>query len=182
VSPATAARLRILILVVVGLVVETTLGPDLRLFGVSPDVMLLLAICAGLTGGAEAGAVVGFAAGLLADVSLTTTPLGLCALSWCLVGWGVGTLRASVLPQSRSVLPAIAFTATLGGVLIFLLIGDLVGQSQLTELGRSYLVRVAVIESLWSALLALPVASIYERAARGSAGAAALAGVDEDGR
>jgi rod shape-determining protein MreD len=178
VTSATVARVRIAIVVVVGLVVETTLGADLRVLGVSPDLMLLLAICAGLAGGPQAGALVGFAAGLLADLSLTTTPLGLSALSWCLVGWGVGVLRVTVLPETRSVRPFIAFVATLGGVILFLLIGDLVGQSQLIELGRAYLVRVAVVEALWAALLAIPVAAVYERAARGSIGAAALRSPD----
>jgi rod shape-determining protein MreD len=167
--------------VLAGFLFDTTLGPDLQLFGVVPDEMLLLAIIGGLTGGPEAGALVGFAAGLLADVSLTTTPIGLCALSWCLVGWGSGLLRARLLPEARSALPVVAFLATLAGVILFLVIGDLVGQSQLMQSGRSHLVRVAVIESVWSALLALPTAWVYERAAAGSAGVVGLRRAETQG-
>jgi rod shape-determining protein MreD len=174
VTRATVGRLRIGVLAVVCLVVDTTFGADLRLSGVGPDLMLLLAICAGMTGGAEAGALVGFAVGLLADLSLTTTPLGLSALSWCLVGWGVGTLRARVSLDARSALPLVALVATLGGVIVFLVVGDLVGESQLSGLSHGYLVRVALIESLWNALLAIPVGFVYERAARATAGASAL--------
>jgi rod shape-determining protein MreD len=132
--------------------------------------MLLLAILGGVTGGAEAGALVGFTAGLLADLSLTTTPLGLSALAWCVVGWSVGTLRSHVTLGTRSTLPLTAFAATLGGVIVFVVFGDLVGQSQLTGLSHTYVLRVALVESLWAALLALPVGYVYERAARGSAG------------
>ncbi len=163
---------------VVALVVETALGADLRLMGVGPDLMLLLAICAGMTGGAEAGALVGFAVGLLSDISLATTPLGLSALSWCLVGWSVGMLRSNVTLGNRSALPVVAFAATLGGIAIFLVVGDLVGQSQLSGLRHAYLLRVGVIESLWNALLAIPVGFVYERAGRGSAGAEALRRTD----
>ena len=55
----------------VAILVQTTLGSDLRVVGVAPDLMVLLAICAGLAGGAEAGAWVGFWAGLIADLFLT---------------------------------------------------------------------------------------------------------------
>lgn len=180
-TPATVARVRITVVVLVGLVFETAIGADLRLMGVGPDLMLLLAICAGLTGGPEAGAVVGFAVGLLADLSLTTTPIGLSALSWCLVGWAVGTLRTRVTLATRTALPVVAFGATLAGIVVFLVIGALAGQSQLTGLSRHYLLRVGLIESLWNAVLALPVGFVYERAGRGSAGAVALGRPDGAG-
>ncbi len=173
-TPAATARLRIGVLLVVALVVQTTFGADLRVLGIAPDLMLLVSICAGLTGGAESGAIVGFAAGLLADLSLTTTPVGLTALSWCLIGWGVGTVRSNALPGTRSILPVIGLLATGSGVIVFLLVADLIGQSQLIDLGRSYLLRAGIVESLWGALLVIPVAFIYEWAARGSVGAAEL--------
>jgi rod shape-determining protein MreD len=174
VTPEAWARVRIGAVLFLAIIVQTTFGSDFRILGVAPDLMLLLTICAGLEGGAEAGALVGFCAGMLADLSLTTTPLGLSALSWCLIGWGVGSVRANALPGTRSVLPVIGLLATGSGVVLFLVLGDLVGQSQLIDLGRTYLVKVGVVEALWSALLILPVAFVYERAARGSAGAAEL--------
>jgi rod shape-determining protein MreD len=174
VTPPAWARLRIAGLLVVAVVVQSTFGDDLRLLGGAPDLMLLLAICAGLTGGPEVGAVTGFVAGLLADVTLSTTPLGLCALTWCAVGWGVGTLRTNLLPDSRTVAAAIAVVATAAGVVLFLLFGDLVGQSQLIAYGRSYLLRTTVIEAFWSALLVVPVLAVFARAARGLVGVDAL--------
>jgi rod shape-determining protein MreD len=174
VNPHVTARLRIALLLFVALLVETALGSNLRIGGVAPDFMILLTICAGLTGGAEAGAWVGFWAGLMADLFLTSTPLGLSALAYCLIGAGVGALRTAVIPERRLVIPLAALAGTVAAVLLFVGLGDMLGQNQLLDAGRSWLIRVAVTEACWSAVLSLPFAWIYARAARGSVGAEQL--------
>ena len=58
-SPHLIARLRIAMLLVAAILIQTAFGNDLRVVGVAPDLMVLLTICAGLTGGAESGAWVG---------------------------------------------------------------------------------------------------------------------------
>jgi rod shape-determining protein MreD len=173
-NPKVAARLRIAAILFVAILAQTTIAPDLRIQGVAPDFMLLVAICAGLTGGAEAGAFVGFIAGLLADSFLTDTPFGLSALSLCLIGYGVGVLRVSVLPDVRLLTPLVAFGATVAGVVLFIALGDVVGQHQLIAGGRSWLIRVAGIEAVWGGVLSLPVWWLYTKAANGSVGAEAV--------
>lgn len=164
------ARLRIAVLLVVAVVVQTALAPDLRIGGVVPDVMVVVVICAGLTGGAEAGAWVGFWAGLLIDMFLASTPIGLSALTYCLTGAAIGALRTSVLQERRMLVPVAGLLGTAGAVLLFVVAGDVLGQHQLVASGRSWLIRVDVIESLWSAVLALPVCYLYARIAKGSVG------------
>ena len=115
------------------ILVQTTFGDDLRVTGVAPDLMVLLAICAGLTGGAESGAWVGFWAGLLADLFLTATPLGLSALTYCLVGAAVGALRTGGAAGVRVVIPAAAVVGTAAAVLLWVGLGDVLGQSQLLD-------------------------------------------------
>lgn len=170
-SPVVVARIRIAVFLFVAILLQTTLGSDLRVLGVAPGVMLLISICAGLSGGAQAGAWVGFWSGLVADMFLTGTPVGLSALTYCLVGAAVGALRASVLQDRRMLLPLVALVGTAVGVLMFVAVGDVLGQTQLLAAGRSWLIRVMVVESLWNAVLALPVGLLYGRAARGSVGA-----------
>lgn len=170
-TPTAKARLRIGLLVVITALVETTLGSDLRVLHVAPDLMVLLVICAGLTGGTEAGAWVGFWTGLLYDMFLTSTPIGLSALTYCLVGSAVGALRSSFLQERRALLPFAAFAGTVAAVLFFVGAGVVLGQSQLLGGGRSWLIRVMIVESLWNTLLAIPAGYIYARVARGSAGA-----------
>ena len=170
------ARVRIGLLLLVAILIETSFGNDLRVSGVAPDLMVLVAICAGLTGGTEAGAWVGFWSGLVTDVFLTSTPLGLSALTYCLIGASVGALRASVLPESRLVTPVIALVASAAAVLLWVALGDVLGQHQLVGAGRSWILRVALVEAVWAAVLSLPVGWLYARAARGSKGAELMGG------
>ncbi|HET6965958.1 MAG TPA: rod shape-determining protein MreD [Acidimicrobiales bacterium] len=165
------ARIRIGLLLVFTVLVETTLGTDLRVLHVAPDLMVLVVICAGLTGGTEAGAWVGFWAGLLYDMFLTSTPVGLSALTYCLIGASIGALRASVLQERRALLPVAALAGTAASVLLFVGAGDVLGQTQLLGGGRAWLIRVMIVESLWNAVLALPAGYIYAWMSRGSAGA-----------
>lgn len=173
-SPHLAARVRVGVLLVVGLLAQTALGADLRVGGVAPDFMVLLAISGGITGGAAAGAWVGFWAGLGTDLFLTGTPLGLSALTCCLVGAVVGHLRAGVVSESRLLVPVLALAATAAEVLLFVGLGEVMGQDQLMGAGARWVIRVALVEGLWSAVLALPVVALYRRAARGSVGADTL--------
>jgi rod shape-determining protein MreD len=170
-SPTAKARIRIGLLLLFTALVETTLGSDLRIAQVAPDLMVLVVICAGLTGGTEAGAWVGFWAGLLYDLFLTSTPIGLSALTYCLVGAGIGALRSSLLQERPALLPLAALFGTAASVLFFVGAGDVLGQTQLLAGGRSWLIRVMIVESIWNAVLALPVGYLYARVARGSAGA-----------
>jgi rod shape-determining protein MreD len=171
VNPQLLAGIRIGLLVALAIVIQTAVGSDLRVAGVAPDLMVLLAICAGLIGGAEAGAWVGFWAGLVADLFLTGTPLGLSALTYCLIGAGVGALRTGMLPEARLVVPATAFFATAAAVVLWVGLGDVLGQTQLLDSGRSWLIKVALVEAGWAAVLAVPATWLYARAARGSKGA-----------
>jgi rod shape-determining protein MreD len=154
----------------VAILLQTTLVPDLRVRGIAPDLMLLIAVCGGLAGGAELGGIVGFAAGLLSDLFLQTTPLGLSALTYCLIGFAVGVVRRSVLREGRLLQPLTALVASAAGVLLFVLIGGMVGQSQLTVLGPHRIGETAILVAAMNAILALAVAPVVAWAAAGSAG------------
>jgi len=169
-NPHAIARLRIGLLLFAVILIQTTLGANLRVLGVAPDLMVLVTVCAGLAGGAEAGAWVGFWAGLINDMFLTSTPIGLSAVTFCLVGVSIGALREGMLQERKVLIPAAAFAGTGAAVLMFVAIGDVLGQTQLLDAGRSWLIRVALIEAAWSAVLAIPAAIVYSRAAHGSVG------------
>jgi rod shape-determining protein MreD len=170
-SPETGARLRLSVLLLFALLLQTTIVPDLRLRGTNADVMLLFGICAGLAGGAEMGAIVGFSAGLLTDLFLQTTPVGLSALTYCLIGFGVGAVRRAVFREGWLLPPAIALVASSTGIVLFVVIGSVVGQSQLTAVGPRTIIQIAVIVGVMNAVLAVPLSRIIAWAASGSAGA-----------
>ena len=144
----------------VGIFAQVTFGSDLRVDGIAPDFMMLLAVCAGFAGGPEKGATVGFAAGLISDLYLHDTPVGLSALAACLVGFVVGWGRTQMLTTRLAFAPAVAAAGTAVGVVIFVVAGYIVGQAQLIAPGKSWLVQVAFIEAVYSAIFALPAVAL----------------------
>ena len=162
------ARIRLAAVLVLALLLQTTVVPDLRVLGVCADLMMLCTVCAGLAGGPELGGVVGFGAGLMTDLFLTTTPLGLSALSFSVVGYGVGSLRRTVLQEGWLLAPAAALIGSSAGVVIFVLVGVMVGQSQLTSVGWTYIAKTALLVGLMNAVMATPVSRVVARAAAGA--------------
>ncbi|HSS11274.1 MAG TPA: rod shape-determining protein MreD [Acidimicrobiales bacterium] len=176
VSPAMIARFRLGALLFVALLLQTTVAADLRIRGVSPDFMILVTICAGLAGGADTGAMVCFVAGLLIDLFLHATPFGLSALTYCLVGYGVGVLRRTVLHEGWFLAPGTALVGSAVGVVLFVLVGVMVGQHQLTAPGPKGIAQIAGIVGGINAILAVPVARIVSWAGGGLSGHAASSG------
>jgi rod shape-determining protein MreD len=136
----------------VAVILHTAVSPNLRVFGVAIDVLLLLSIAAGVAGGPERGAAVGFTCGLLADCFLQT-PFGLSALTYALVGYGVGVFQTGVLHSSWWIPAVTAAAASVAAVVIFVGLGLVVGQDQLLS---THLLEVAGILALLHGLLAPP--------------------------
>jgi rod shape-determining protein MreD len=93
---------RVLVLaavVVTALLLETTLLSSLRIAGVQPDLLLLAVVGVAMASGPEQAAIFGFGAGLAGDLVLGG-PVGVWALVYTVVGYGVGIVR--VLVTSRS--------------------------------------------------------------------------------
>lgn len=148
--------LRAGMVVLVALVLHTSVLPQLRVADVRPDVMLLLAVLGGLAAGPQVGAIFGFACGLAVDLVMPT-PLGLSALTFSLIGYGVGAFQGVLLRSAMWLAPAVAAAASAIGVLAFALVGAVLGQSHLvTPAVFTVMGLVAVL----NALLALPAARV----------------------
>src|SRR4051812_14716164 len=142
-------------LVLIGvLFLHTTLLGSIHVSGVRPDGLLLLVVLSALVGGQQTGTIMGFTAGLLADLTLQT-PLGLTALVFSLTGYCVGTIRTALQRATWWLAPFIALTASAATVVAFALLGGLVGQQQLLRPGPARLLTVATIVGLMNALLTL---------------------------
>ena len=139
---------------VVALMLHTAVLPQFRVLGVAPDLLLLLGIAAGIAAGPDRGALVGFVAGLLADCFLQT-PFGLSALSYSLVGYGVGVFQTTILHAALWIPVATAVVASAVGVVLFAVLGAVVGEAQLLS-GR--LVTIAAVVALVNGMLLLVVA------------------------
>jgi rod shape-determining protein MreD len=144
-------RLKLAGLIVVTVVLQTTLFPDLRLFGVAPDLVLVGAIAVAYRVGPESGAVYGFAAGLGIDLFLQT-PLGISALSFAVVAYGVGILQTGLSRTPRFVAAMVGGAGGLAGGLMFVAIAALAGEDQVMAFRTLW---VLVLAAMYDALLAV---------------------------
>jgi rod shape-determining protein MreD len=143
--------IRLTLLLVLLVVLQTTVFPHLRVAGVVPDLGLVAAVAIAVRYGPELGAAFGFAAGLAADLFLQT-PLGLAALAFALTAYLVGRMQSLLVRPTWWVSPAIAIGAGIVAGLLFVGIGSMVGQDQLFAL-RS--LRTIVLAAIYDGVIAL---------------------------
>lgn len=114
------------------LVVQTAVLPQVTYRGRVLDVMLLLAVCAGLVGGPDRGAVIGFLAGAGTDL-VVQTPFGMWALVGSVIGWCVGSVYGSYIVGGRVMRQLTVGIALATGTAGYVVLGRLIGQSFLGD-------------------------------------------------
>jgi rod shape-determining protein MreD len=137
------------LLTVTGLVIETSILGEATLGGTKPQLLLVMTVALAMGEGPALGAGFGFTAGLASDL-LTGLPAGLTAITYTIVGYAVGTIRAQVETPTAWLPAAMEFTATLGGMLLYGGISLLLGQESVG--GRALIIH-AVFAACYSALL-----------------------------
>lgn len=143
--------LRTGLLIVLALALQAAVVSPYHVMAATGDIMLLVSIAAGIAGGAERGAVVGFFAGMCFDLVLQT-PFGLSALTYSLVGYAVGMLQGSVLRSSWWIPVLSALVASAVGIVVFVLAGQVLGQHfRLPDLPQ-----IILVVSVLNALLVIP--------------------------
>lgn len=120
--------LRVAAVVLGALVLQVSLLAQFSYDGARPDVMILLAVLGGFALGPERGAIVGFAAGLAFDLVLTT-PFGLSALVYTLVGYGVGSVSGGIVRSAPWTVPGVAAIGSAIGMLLYAVIGAVIGEA-----------------------------------------------------
>ena len=129
---------------------------SLRVFSVHAELLLAVAVGSAVAWGAERGAVVGFAAGLLTDLILPGR-FGVTALAYGLTGYGIGALSDGVARRSRLIDAGLMALGGAAGVAAYALVAALFGES---TLGDERLWSIVAIVAAWNAVLsplAVPV-------------------------
>jgi rod shape-determining protein MreD len=140
-------------LVVVALVLQVCVLARLHLPGAVPDLLLLTVLGLALTYGHVGGALVGFGAGLLADLAPPADhAAGRYALVLCVIGYLAGLAK----PDSGQLRSAagpmfVVVAAAIGSTLLYALVGALVGDTAAQHVGLGKLLFTA---SLYDLLLA----------------------------
>ena len=154
--------LKIGVVLVVTVVLQLTLFVDVRIYGVAPELLALVAALAGMSAGSDRGSLIAFNAGLLWDLYLPT-PLGLAAISFALTAYVVGSLEAGLFHDSRVQVVVLSFLATGAAITTYALLGSVIGQRGLVD---DDLPRIILTASIVNAVLAPLVAPVVRWAVK----------------
>ncbi len=161
--------------VVVLLVLQLTLVDRLSLpGGGAPDLVLLVVVALGLTGGPVAGMLTGFWAGLALDVAPPASQvLGEHALVFCVVGYGCGRLSMATGRSAASSL-GVAVVAAAAGEALYAAVGLMLGDPGVSWPAiRTVLPSSVLLDILVSPFVVYPVWKAGSWAAGHSPGSAA---------
>jgi rod shape-determining protein MreD len=142
--------LRLALVLASAAVLQRGLFSEVRFWGVAIDAFLLLAVVAGTVVGPDRGAIVGFFSGLALDL-LVQTPLGLSALTFCLLGYVGGRLEGSTVRSSPVLRGVLVAGLSAAGVVAYAVVAAVLGQPELLS-GR--LVVVAAVVAVANVVLA----------------------------
>jgi rod shape-determining protein MreD len=152
----TSTAPRTAVVLASAVLVQIVVVPWLTIVGVQADLLLVVALAAGLAGGPERGARVGFVAGILWDLQVSG-PFGLSALTYGLAGYFVGSAQRSVVgPTWWTPIPGAGLAAG-AAVLFYATVGVVLGHGEWLS---SHTLRVAGVVGLVAAVLSLPAIRI----------------------
>lgn len=125
-TPRRFVPLRSALVVLAALVLQVSIVADLRVAGAIGDLLLVVVVAAGLTGGPDRGVAYGFGAGLAYDLVLDT-PFGLTALTYSLLGYAIGLAGAALMRTSGWWPVGLAALAGAAQAALYTSLGNLIG-------------------------------------------------------
>ncbi|MFI7239232.1 rod shape-determining protein MreD [Streptomyces cyaneofuscatus] len=146
-------------LIVVALVVQVSVLARLQLPGAVPDLLLLTVLGLAFVYGPVSGALIGFGAGLLADLAPPADhAAGRYALVLCVIGYLAGLARPEKGQLKSAFAPmAVVVAAALGSTLLYAGVGALVGDTAARHVGLGSLLFTAAVYDLLLAPFVVPL-------------------------
>ncbi|WP_431771167.1 rod shape-determining protein MreD [Streptomyces cucumeris] len=155
------------LLVLFALLTQICVLARLQLPGAVPDLLLLVVLGLALVYGHTGGALIGFGAGLLADLAPPADhAVGRYALVLCVIGYLAGLAK----PESGQLRSAtgpmlVVVGAAIGATLLYAGVGELVGDDAARHVGLSKLLFTAALYDLLLAPFAVPLIMALARKA-----------------
>lgn len=154
-------RVGVVVLVLVtAAILQTSLLPFLSVSGFRPDLLLLVTIAFSLRDGLLTGLRVGFAAGVLTDLLLNESPVGLTALVFVGVAYAVGVARPFLAPDSWTAPVILSVMGTLIGVAGYGLLSAVLAEDPIAV---GLIVQASVVSAVYALLLAPVVYGLVRR-------------------
>src|SRR5438105_12938353 len=166
------------LVILTALILQTTVLGHVALFRVSPDLLLVVVISVALARGPSAGAVAGFAGGVLRDL-LLDAPTGLSALAYLTVGYVVGAIRPYVQSSSVAVPLIGVFAGSVVGTAFYTMLTLLLG---VPAQPVDRLAQVILLTGVYNTLLvpfAYPLVRRVAAGGQGTGGSSGRAGLGE---
>ena len=156
-------------MVVTALLLQAAVVNRLQLPGSGPDLLVLIVVAFALGAGPTYGVLLGFLAGLAADVLPPADhTLGRLALAYAVVGYLAGLVEDV---EERSVLTTVAMVAIASAVAVILYagVGGLVGDHRITATAVAHSLASTVIYDVVLAPFVVPLIAIAVRRAEPAA-------------
>jgi rod shape-determining protein MreD len=154
--------IRIALLVLVGVLLQLSFFSKVHFLGVTPTILPALVVVLGLLGGSMAGAVSGFALGLLVDC-LLVAPLGASSLVLLTTGYLAGLYRERYDLTSSLVPPLMCLGLTLFSEAAFAAVQLMLGADAPVS---ALVLRDMAVKSIYAFFLGIPVYLLVRRALR----------------
>ncbi|WP_335936342.1 rod shape-determining protein MreD [Streptomyces sp. PTD5-9] len=147
------------VLVVAALVLQVSVLARLQLPGAVPDLLLLVVLALAFVYGHVSGALIGFGAGLLADLAPPADhAAGRYALVLCVIGYLAGLVKPENGQLKSAAVPMVAVVgAAIGSTLLYALVGALVGDTAARHVGLGSLLFTAALYDLLLAPFTVPL-------------------------
>ncbi|KND29497.1 rod shape-determining protein MreD [Streptomyces acidiscabies] len=154
-------------LVVVALVVQVSVLARLHLPGAVPDLLLLTVLGLAMVYGHTSGALIGFGAGLLADLAPPADhAAGRYALVLSVIGYAAGLIKPETGRLKSATAPMLVVVASaLGSTLLYAAVGGLVGDTSARHVGIGGLLFSAALYDLLLAPFVVPAVMFLARRA-----------------
>jgi rod shape-determining protein MreD len=148
------------LVLVTAAILQTSLLPLLSMSGFRPDLLLLVVIAFALRDGLLSGLRIGFAAGVLVDLLLNESPLGLTALVYVGVAYAVGVARPFLAPDSWTAPVILSVMGTVVGVGGYGLLAAVLAEDPIAV---GLILQAAVVSGIYALLLAPVVSGLVRR-------------------
>lgn len=148
------------LVLVTAAILQTSLLPFLSVSGFRPDLLLLVTIAFSLRDGLLTGLRVGFAAGVLVDLLLNESPVGLTALVFVGVAYAIGVARPFLAPDSWTAPVILSVMGTLVGVAGYGLLSAVLAED---PIAIGLIVQASLVSAIYALLLAPVVFGLVRR-------------------
>jgi rod shape-determining protein MreD len=145
---SAAGRLaRFVVLIVIALTLQVSVASQITVFGYVTDLLLLVAVSAGVNGGSDHGAMIGFGCGLASDL-IVQTPFGMWILTMSVIGYAAGAATTRVVDGGRGIRSVVVGLITASGIGLFVALAWLLDLTYVTEQPIAAIVAVVGLSSM----------------------------------